>query len=599
MGNSPWSQGLGHTKMYLSHYSLKIKPFQISTDPRFLWLGENHKEALAILKYGIMDNRGFLLLTGDVGTGKTTLINALTNSLGEEVVAAFVPDPTLEKIDFFNYISNAFGIKKKYASKGEFISVFKKFLNREYSNSKKVLLIIDESHRLTHELLEEIRLLSNIERQNTKLINIFFVGQSEFNNLLWEKRNRALKQRLTINHNISPLTKTETGAYIKHRLKIAGTEKPIFTPTAINEIHGFANGLPRMINIVCDHAMLTGYVKGVTRISVKIVRECIKDLHIPRTLRSSDDRDSDYRVPQGRGTGREPLKKNRLTDRKEKKLGPLAWTAAFLGLFILVFLSVGYLQYSGTLDDSIQKISRIWHHVKAEWRPYADERPSVPEGRSEISPSPEPSMEGRENAERNQNSTGFSDEAGITETDLAPEGDGEDDLFRGATEEDTRAPGNTVDAVRRESGLPQADTMGKFKKLYRVLTLLEQRVTITFPRDSNEISAEAVDVLSEIAEVLIYYPGIYIRIVGYTDSSGVYSYNKSLSQFRANIVKSYLVGRGVKREQIAAVGMGAENPVGENDTRLGRKINRRVEIVLNGGNSFSTPSRPRAGGQSD
>ena len=287
--------------MYLSHYNLKIKPFQISTDPRFLWLGENHKEALAILKYGIMDNRGFLLLTGDVGTGKTTLINALINNLGEEVITAFVPDPTLDKIDFFNYISNAFGIKKKYNSKGDFIEVFKKFLNRAYSNQKKVLLLIDESHRLTHDLLEEIRLLSNIERQNAKLINIFFIGQIEFNNLLWERQNRALKQRLTISYNISPLTTSETGEYIRHRLKVAGTERAIFSPTAINEIHAFSNGLPRMINIVCDHALLSGYVKGVSRISVKIVRECIKDLHIPRTLRMTDEADFDDRAQAGYG----------------------------------------------------------------------------------------------------------------------------------------------------------------------------------------------------------------------------------------------------------------------------------------------------------
>lgn len=164
--------------MYLSHYNLSLKPFQISTDPKFLWLGENHKEAFATLKYGIMDNKGFLLLTGDVGTGKTTLINALINSLGSNVIAATIPDPNLEKLDFFNYIAKAFRIDKKFSGKGEFLIYFEQFLNAAYSKNKKVLLVIDESQRLNHVLLEEIRLLSNIEKQNTKLLNIFFVGQN-------------------------------------------------------------------------------------------------------------------------------------------------------------------------------------------------------------------------------------------------------------------------------------------------------------------------------------------------------------------------------------------------------------------------------------
>ena len=164
--------------MYLSFYNLKTKPFQISTDPKFLWLGENYKEALASLKYGIMDNKGFLLLTGGIGTGKTTLINALVNSLGDNTIVAIVPDPDLEKLDFFNFIANAFKIKKMFHSKGAFIIYMSHFLHNAYNNNKKVLLIIDEAQRLNPNFLEEIRTLSNIEKQNTKLINIFFVGQN-------------------------------------------------------------------------------------------------------------------------------------------------------------------------------------------------------------------------------------------------------------------------------------------------------------------------------------------------------------------------------------------------------------------------------------
>jgi general secretion pathway protein A len=267
--------------MYLSHYNLKIKPFQISTDPKFLWLGEKHKEALATLKYGTLDNKGFLLLTGDIGTGKTTLINALIESVGDGTVIATVPDPGLEKLDFFNYIAYAFKLKKRFDNKGAFLVHFSHFLHDVYKKNKNALLIIDEAQRLNQELLEEIRLLSNIEKQDTKLINIFFVGQKEFNDILLANRNRALRQRITLNYNLDPLTERETGKYIQHRLKVAGLEENIFSSGAIREIVSFASGNPRLINICCDHALLTGYVKGLKKIDAKIIRECAEELKIP------------------------------------------------------------------------------------------------------------------------------------------------------------------------------------------------------------------------------------------------------------------------------------------------------------------------------
>jgi len=565
--------------MYLPHYNLNIKPFQISTDPRFLWLGENHKEALAILKYGIMDNRGFLLLTGDVGTGKTTLINALINSLGEEVVAAFVPDPTLEKMDFFNYVSGAFGNDQTYDSKGEFIESFKTFLNTAYSENKKVLLIIDEAHRISYELLEEIRLLSNIERQNTKLINIFFVGQTEFNNLLWEKRNRALKQRITISHNISPLTSSETGGYIRHRLKVAGTEKQIFTDSAVNEIHYFSNGLPRMINIVCDHALLTGYVKGASRVSVKIVRECVKDLHIPRSPENGEG--------EGAWENREAFEKTYGKDQEGKKAGLFKQPTTYLAMVLLLFFAVSYLYYIDRLDDSIHKAVNIWHEWTSDILPSGGEKGGRPEHTAdgpdtEAPPSEEPPSEPRETA--SQSGTArviFDDDPEIKEVALSGDRTHKDDTSQDKPEQDKLSSVKPDVEFQAEGQPPAADTTEKFKKLYRVLTLLEQKVTINFPRNSNEMTPDVIGVLSDIAEVLIYYPGISIRVIGYTDASGVYSYNKSLSRFRANMVKGYLVGRGVQAEQITTIGMGPQNPIGENKTATGRKINRRVEIMLN------------------
>ncbi len=177
--------------MYLDHYQLTAKPFSISSDPKFLWLGEKHQEALAVLKYGVLDNKGFLLLTGDIGTGKTTLIHALLKSLGKDVLTASIPDPGLDRMDFFNYIINSFRIHKTFATKGQFLIYFENFLRHAHSKGRKVLLIIDEAQRMSFKLLEEIRVLSNFEQDGTKILNIFFVGQNEFNDILLDPKNKV------------------------------------------------------------------------------------------------------------------------------------------------------------------------------------------------------------------------------------------------------------------------------------------------------------------------------------------------------------------------------------------------------------------------
>jgi general secretion pathway protein A len=163
--------------MYLDYYNLSLKPFEISPDPKFLWLGEKHKEALAVMKYGILENKGFLSLTGDVGTGKTTIVNALANSLGDNIIFAKVLDPSLDEIDFFKLTASVFKVNKKFRTKGDFLNLLEQFLISAQTNNKDVVLIIEESQRIDQKLLEEVRLLSNIEQPDKKLITIIFVGQ--------------------------------------------------------------------------------------------------------------------------------------------------------------------------------------------------------------------------------------------------------------------------------------------------------------------------------------------------------------------------------------------------------------------------------------
>jgi len=208
--------------MYLRYYKLQHMPFQISPDPRFLWLGEKHKEALAVLRYGVLNNQGFVLLTGDVGTGKTTLINALVRDLGTDTFLINIEDPRLDKLDFFKLVAHTLGLESRLRTKFDFLVSFKDFLNQAHESKKNVLMIVDEAQKLSLDSLEEIRLLSNIERQDTKLLNVFFIGQDEFNDTLMRPECRALRQRITIVHHIVTLNEKETVEYVKYRLNVAG-----------------------------------------------------------------------------------------------------------------------------------------------------------------------------------------------------------------------------------------------------------------------------------------------------------------------------------------------------------------------------------------
>jgi type II secretory pathway predicted ATPase ExeA/tetratricopeptide (TPR) repeat protein len=289
--------------MYRSYYNLAEKPFKLTADPKFLWLGEKHKEALATLKYGVIDQKGFILVSGDVGTGKTTLINALLESIDENILVANIKDPALNLIDFLNFIAISFDIPQKFTNKVDFIVYFSQFLKKAYSEDKCVLLIIDEVHSLSKELLEHIRLLSNIELPEEKLINIFFVGQNEIHQTLALPECRAIRQRISLAYQIKPLSESETCEYIKHRLKIAGTEKHIFTEGAVREIYHFSNGYPRLVNIICDLSLLTGYSQDLKKITPAVVLECSQEYNfinntIENTpLNSKQQHHPEFRLP--------------------------------------------------------------------------------------------------------------------------------------------------------------------------------------------------------------------------------------------------------------------------------------------------------------
>jgi general secretion pathway protein A len=274
--------------MYEKFFGFKEKPFNITPDPRFVYFSETHKEALAHLRYAIREGKLFSVITGEVGTGKTTLVHTLLNKMDENVRTAYIFNPVMDPEDFINYICEDLGIKSNgLKSRGQNLALLHNFLLDCFANNERVFLIIDEAQSLDKQLLEEVRLLTNLETSKNKLLHVILLGQPELNKTLADTRFRALKQRITIRYNIAALNFTDTREYILYRLKKAGArDLAIFDASAMKAIYKYSKGIPRVINIVCDNALLTGFSQEQNRIGKAIIKEVIKDLEGSGTNRN-------------------------------------------------------------------------------------------------------------------------------------------------------------------------------------------------------------------------------------------------------------------------------------------------------------------------
>jgi len=265
--------------MYTKFYNLKEKPFEITPDPSFLYLSENHREALAHLTYAVQEKKGFTVITGEVGTGKTTLIHTLLSRLDGNTRTAYLFNPKLVPTDFLHYICEDFGLKSPKRSKGQHLTQLHNFLMTCYSQNERAVLIIDEAQNLDSQLLEEVRLLTNLETPKSKLLQVILIGQPELNDMLSQRQCRQLKQRVSLRYHVHPLNKKETEEYISQRLKKAGAvDVDLFTPKAFDKIYQYSKGIPRSINIVCDNALLAGYATDQKIVGEKIIREVIDHL---------------------------------------------------------------------------------------------------------------------------------------------------------------------------------------------------------------------------------------------------------------------------------------------------------------------------------
>jgi general secretion pathway protein A len=269
--------------MYNEFFGLKEKPFNLTPSPRFIYMSEGHREAMALLAYGVTERKGFILLTGEVGTGKTTLIHNLIRNLDSGVEHVYLVNPLLTTEEFIDFL--AFSTFKKrihFRSKSDFLLEFQEYLKDCSQHQKIFILIIDEAHKLSFELLEEVRLLSNMESSEEKLINIFLVGQPELNDILNSPKGRATLQRIGVRYDIPPLGLKETGEYLEKRLEIAGASRKadIFQKDAVEAIYRYAQGLPRTINILADNAMLLAYSQNRKTITSQMIEDTYKSLSL-------------------------------------------------------------------------------------------------------------------------------------------------------------------------------------------------------------------------------------------------------------------------------------------------------------------------------
>ncbi len=271
--------------MYLDFYGFREKPFNLTPDPRFVFLSKNHKEAFAHLLYGINHRVGFIALTGEVGSGKTTVLRALLSQLEpDHYRTALILNPSLSPAGLLQNINREFGI----SDEGDPLESLNQFLLQQNAEGRTVVLVIDEAQDLETSVLEQIRLISNLETDREKLIQIVLSGQSELLRILEKREMRQLSQRITVRYHLKPMDFTDTVHYIHHRLEVAGGRgEEVFSKGALKRIYKYSHGLPRLINVACDRALLTGYSRDTVKINAKITGIGMKEMR-------------ENRVPYGR-----------------------------------------------------------------------------------------------------------------------------------------------------------------------------------------------------------------------------------------------------------------------------------------------------------
>ena len=265
--------------MYTEFYGLREKPFSLSPDPRYLFLADSHREALAHLLYGIEHGEGFIAITGEVGTGKTTLCRTLLQRIEPGTEVAFIFNPQLSALELLQAINAELGLPTEGLGRRELMEQLNRFLLAKKAEGRRVLLLIDEAQNLAPDTLEQVRLLSNLETDTSKLIQIILIGQPELDAILESPDLRQLRHRISVRWRLSPLSPIETRDYVRHRLRIAaGASREVFTELALREVHRRSRGIPRLVNLLCDRALLAGYAASARTIGLGLVTQSDKEV---------------------------------------------------------------------------------------------------------------------------------------------------------------------------------------------------------------------------------------------------------------------------------------------------------------------------------
>ena len=266
--------------MYNDFFGFKSSPFTIAPDPRFLFMSERHRDALAHLLYGIGSGGGFVMLTGEVGTGKTTVCRCLLEQLSSDVRLAYILNPKLDAIELMATMCDELGIRYQPGEKSlkAFTDLLRDYLLANHKKGLNTVLMIDEAQNLSVEVMEQIRLLTNLETNDRKLLQIILIGQPELQELLAKKELRQLAQRITARYHLKPLNLNETASYIEHRLRIAGLQRPLFKSAAVKKIHQASGGIPRLINVISDRSLLGAFVEKRNAVTEPIVRRAIPEV---------------------------------------------------------------------------------------------------------------------------------------------------------------------------------------------------------------------------------------------------------------------------------------------------------------------------------
>jgi general secretion pathway protein A len=278
--------------MYTKFYGLKCKPFELLPDPRFLYASKNHDLALTHLEYGITDNKGFIVLTGDVGTGKTTLINFFLSKIITDVNTALIFNTNLDPTTFLEMVVKDFGVHTPDTRRSTLYDSLYQFLLDEHIHGRRSVLIIDEAQNMPQETLEEVRMLSNFETEDSYLLQIIMAGQPQLRQRLNDPELAQLTQRISVYYHLAPLGKSDISRYIKHRLKVTGHTSPdsLFTSDAIEKIYEYTNGVPRLISSICDTALVYGYADEIKTIDANIIKQVIKNRGIDPGIQYEEER---------------------------------------------------------------------------------------------------------------------------------------------------------------------------------------------------------------------------------------------------------------------------------------------------------------------